>query len=182
MKATALLEKQHRKVEGLFESLEGAAAGGEKLVHELATDLAAHAAIEEELFYPAAARFEKNRILESKEEHELMAFALRRLVAADPHGDSFQARLKACKDTVLHHVKEEEQELFPRVAEALGEEDETLGKQMEARFKELSREGFEAIAAARKARRTAASDGQRTRKATATTSKKKAGQTAHKAA
>lgn len=153
MRATVLIEQQHRKVDSLFESIEASPTA--KLVDELATVLASHTAIEEEYFYPAAKAFQKDTVLESHEEHELMAYALKRLVSADPSGPSFRARVKACKDVVHHHVQEEEQNLLPAMAEAFGEkEDEALGKQMEARFKELSKEGYEAANQARKARRS----------------------------
>lgn len=161
MRATVLLEQQHRKVDSLFESIEASPTA--KLVDELATALASHAAIEEETFYPAAKRFNKDMVLESHEEHELMAYALKRLVAADPSDPTFRARVKACKDVVQHHVQEEEQSLFPQMAEALGqEEDEALGKQMEARFKELSKGGYEVANQARKARRSTNGHGART--------------------
>ncbi len=183
MRATALLEGQHRKVDSLFESLEASPANA-KLVSELATALACHAVIEEELFYPAAKRFEKDMVLEAHEEHELMAYALRRLVAADPLGASFRARVKACKDTVKHHVQEEEQNLLSKMAEAFGpEEDEALGKEMEARFKELAKGGYEAAIEARKARRTGNGHGARAAsRSTGGAAKRKTGHTARRAA
>lgn len=186
MRATVLLEEQHRKVDSLFESLEASPAGAGQL-DELATLLACHAAIEEEIFYPAAKRFNKEMVLESHEEHELMAYALKRLVAADPSGQSFKARIKACKDVVKHHVQEEEQELLPQMAEALGEqEDEALGKEMEARFKELWKGGYEAAIEARKARRSTNGHGAKTAsrhgKSTSSGAKKKASHAPRRAA
>ncbi len=83
MKATALIEQQHREVESLFESIEASKANA-KLIEQLATALTAHAVIEEQIFYPAAMKMKRDLVLESYEEHELMAYALKRLVAADP--------------------------------------------------------------------------------------------------
>lgn len=181
MRATALLEGQHRKVESLFESLEASPANA-KLVSELATALACHAVIEEELFYPAAKRVERDMVLEAHEEHELMAYALRRIVASDPSGSSFRARVKACKETVRHHVQEEEQNLLPKMAEALGpEEDEALGKEMEARFKELMKGGYEAALEARKAKR-AGNGARAASRATGGGAKRKTGHAARRAA
>lgn len=154
MKATALLEKQHRKVEGLFRALEGGAATAGQL-EELATALTAHAMIEEEMFYPEVKAVKSELVLESYEEHQMMAFAVKRLAACDPAQESFPARVKAVKDIVTHHVQEEETELFPAVTQALGEEkEEALGEQMEARFVELSDLGYEGALGARKAKRT----------------------------
>jgi hemerythrin superfamily protein len=155
MKATMLLEKQHRKVEELFKALETKRSRAPEIVEEIATDLSAHSTIEEEMFYPACKKFMKEMVLESYEEHQLMAFALKRLVAADVEDDSFMARVTALKEVVSHHVAEEEKELLPAAAEALGEDqDEALGKQMEARFKELERMGYEGAQAARRSRRS----------------------------
>lgn len=158
MKATALLEKQHREVSDLFTQL-SAGPPNEGLIEELSTVLTAHATIEEELFYPAAKRFKKDMILSSLEEHDLMAHALKRVFHTDPTRESFHARLKATKEVVERHVKEEETELLPAMAEALGaEEDEALGARMKARFEELTDMGYVRAVAERKARRSHDSD------------------------
>lgn len=153
MKATALLEQQHREVEELFTKLE-AGPPNEDLVLELATALTAHATIEEEIFYPAAKRFRKNIVLESLEEHDLMAHALKRLSGCDPERESFHAKLKATKEVVERHVQEEETELFPAMTEALGEEDEALGERMEKRYLEIKDLGYEGAIGERRARRS----------------------------
>jgi hypothetical protein len=53
MKPTALLKKQHRKVEGMFAALEKEKGDASAVLAQLANDLAAHLAIEQTLFYPA---------------------------------------------------------------------------------------------------------------------------------
>ena len=53
MKATTLLERQHRKVKAIFKKLESGRSDPGPLLTELCNDLAAHMAIEQELFYPA---------------------------------------------------------------------------------------------------------------------------------
>lgn len=171
MRATQLVEKQHRKVEALFNALETGKATA-ATIDDLAISLAAHAVMEEELFYPAVRQLKPDLILESLEEHELMAFALKRLVAARIDDEAFRAKVTTLKETVMHHVEEEEKEILPAAAEHLGEnEDAALGKQMDARFKELVEGGYEAALAAHKARRSA--DGHGHRK---TTGKKKTSQ------
>jgi hypothetical protein len=47
MKATSLLEKQHRKLEAIFKKLESGRGDAPALLRELADDLAAHMAIEQ---------------------------------------------------------------------------------------------------------------------------------------
>ena len=172
MKATALIEQQHREVEGLFESIEASKANA-RLLDQLAATLTGHALIEEELFYPVALKIKRELVLESYEDHELMAYALKRLVACDPRDESFEAKVKALKELVLEHVQDEEQELLPAVTEAFPEEEDgTLGLQMEARFNDVVQGGYEGALAARKAKRSA--DGHRVRTGTAGAKKKSA--------
>src|SRR5690242_12742850 len=53
--AIAMLREDHRTVEKLFKEFEEAKGNGrkEKLAHEISLALSVHAAIEEEIFYPA---------------------------------------------------------------------------------------------------------------------------------
>lgn len=163
MKATALLEKQHRKVESLFKALEtGKRESVPETLEQLADNLVAHAVIEEEMFYPLAKKVQRDLVLESLQEHEMATYALKKLMAAKPDSESFMAKAAVAKETVFHHVKEEEEEMFPAMIQSLGDdEDEALGKRMEARFKELLEAGYESALAARKTRRT--ENGQRAR-------------------
>jgi hemerythrin-like domain-containing protein len=147
MKATTLLEQQHRKVKALFKKLESGRSDPLPLLHELANDLIAHMVIEHELFYPAVQGIDRSLVTESFEEHSLAELALKRLLATDPEDESFKARVVATKELIEHHVEEEEEELFPKVERKLGEEQlELLGKKMKARFAEAKEEGFEAVA------------------------------------
>jgi hemerythrin superfamily protein len=142
MKATMLLEKQHRKVEGLFKRLAGGKGDAHALVIMLADDLAAHMVIEQEIFYPAVKRVKKDLVLESYEEHAIAQYALSRLLQTKPSAESFQARVTALKELIEHHVEEEEEDLFPKVNKALGEELEPLGRRMKARFDEIVEAGY----------------------------------------
>src|ERR1700716_1623881 len=55
MKATTLLERQHRNLQQLCEAVErGSATVRQSLLPQLAGDVAAHIAVEELVFYPAA--------------------------------------------------------------------------------------------------------------------------------
>src|SRR4051794_23007637 len=145
MKATSLLERQHRKVEAIFKKLHAGRSEPGPLLKELANDLAAHMAIEQEIFYPAIKAVVPDLVLESYEEHALAEIALKRLLATDPKSEVFKARVTAAKELIEHHVEEEEEEMFPKVEKALGDEKlEDLGKRMKARFQEVVEAGFEA--------------------------------------
>jgi iron-sulfur cluster repair protein YtfE (RIC family) len=144
MLATKLLEKQHRKVEQIFEKLEGDSPDAETLLTELANDLAAHMTIEQEVFYPAIQNIDRKQVFESYEEHALAEVALKRLLAADPEAEEFKARVTALKELIEHHVKEEEEELFPKVEKELDEEKlKELGTQMQEQFEKVVKSGYE---------------------------------------
>jgi hemerythrin superfamily protein len=146
MKATTLLQRQHRKVETLFKKLEKGGAGASALLDELANDLAAHMAIEQEIFYPAVQKVDPNLVLEALEEHALGEIALKRLMASDPKSPSWKARVIAARELIQHHVEEEEEELFPKVEKKIGEEKLLeLGAQMKERFEEVQEQGFDAV-------------------------------------
>jgi len=145
MKATSLLEKQHRKVESTFKKLEGPKPDAAALLHELANDLVAHMAIEQKIFYPVVRSVKEDLVLESYEEHAVAELALKRLLATDPGDATFKAKVTTLKELIEHHVKEEEEDLFPKVEKALGDEQlEALGKEMKAAFEQAREEGFEA--------------------------------------
>src|SRR5688500_8847072 len=122
MDAIELLKQQHQEVKKLFAMIEEA-EGDDKaaLVDELADNLAAHAAIEEEIFYPhtLSARTE-DLLREAVEEHLSAKRLLADLLECDVDDDSYDAKIKVLKEQIEHHVEEEEGELFPKVKKLMG--------------------------------------------------------------
>ncbi|WP_437526246.1 hemerythrin domain-containing protein [Sorangium sp. So ce726] len=146
MKATSLLEKQHRTVESLFKQLESGRSDPALVLAELANELAAHMAIEQETFYPAVQQIKEDVILESFEEHAIAELALKRLLSTSPEDQSFKARVTTLKELIQHHVEEEEKELFPAVEKAVDEKRLTeLGRSMKAEFEQRLAEGYETL-------------------------------------
>jgi iron-sulfur cluster repair protein YtfE (RIC family) len=144
MKATTLLERQHRKVEAIFRKLEGKKTAPGPLLLELANDLAAHMTIEQEIFYPAIQGVDPDLVAENYEEHALAEIALKRLLGTSPGSEDFRARVVTLRELLEHHVHEEETDLFPRVEKKLdGRLLDDLGKQMKVRFQEVVEAGFE---------------------------------------
>jgi len=150
MMATDILKQQHREFEELVRQIETAEDDEERaaLRVELADMLAAHTAIEEEVFYPAVLEQlgPGSRIRESLEEHAVADFALYRLVSISVADETFTAKLATLKDVVMNHIEEEESELLPQ---AEGEMDrqllDQLGDRMASRFEERLREGHRPI-------------------------------------
>src|SRR3569832_440111 len=145
MKATSLLENQHRRAEALLKKLESGVVDHAAVLEELANSLAAHMAIEQDIFYPAIKRVNEELVNESYEEHALAEVALKRLMATDPEDAEFLARVTALKDLLQLHVQEEEDELFPAVQAVMDKEAlEQLGESMQQRFAAVAEAGFEA--------------------------------------
>ena len=74
--AIALLKDDHRKVEELFGQFEKARGDGRKesLASEICLELSVHAAIEEEIFYPACeGQVDEDLLKESYVEHGRIA-------------------------------------------------------------------------------------------------------------
>lgn len=141
MDAIVLLKEDHKAVEKLFKQFEKGkqtASPAEKrmLVDQILKELTTHAYIEETLFYPAArqaAPDSTDQVLESVEEHHVVAWLLAELRTLDPANETFDAKVTVLIENVRHHVEEEEQEFFPEVRKAMGRNRLTeLGKQLEA--------------------------------------------------
>jgi hemerythrin superfamily protein len=141
MNALELLAEQHEEVEDLFEMIEK--ADGQKkadLFVEIADKLAAHATMEERLFYPAVkARQTEELLVESSEEHLAIKRVLADLLELDPDDEHFDAKLKVMQEEIRHHAREEEEDkLFPLVEKLMDDDElERLGAEMEGLFEQL---------------------------------------------
>jgi hemerythrin superfamily protein len=127
MDAITLLKDDHKTVEQLFRRYEkaGDRAHAEKrnLVDRFTEALSVHAAIEEQLFYPvvrATVPGTEDMALESLEEHHIVKWVLDELEHMHPGDERFDAKVTVLIENVRHHIREEEQELFPRVRDELG--------------------------------------------------------------
>jgi iron-sulfur cluster repair protein YtfE (RIC family) len=146
MKATALLKKQHRKVEGMFTSLEKGKGDISAVLAQLANDLAAHMAIEQTIFYPAIRQIDPEMVGESYQEHAIAELALKRLLETTPDDATFAAKVTALKELIEHHVEEEEEELFPAVEKEMDAEKlEDVGAEMLRAFEAASELGYESL-------------------------------------
>src|SRR4029078_802963 len=88
-----------------------------------------HAQIEETIFYPAARRAlqEKGQDLldEAAGEHQTLKDIVGRLEMAPTSDPLYDAGVKVLSEYVKHHVKEEENELFPKVKSSSMDVDQT---------------------------------------------------------
>jgi hemerythrin-like domain-containing protein len=136
--AITLLKEDHRSLKRLFRKFEKtserAVTKRRELVDRMIEELSVHAAIEEQLFYPAARHAvsaAEDHVLESLEEHHVVKWVLSELEELDPTAERFKAKVTVLIENVEHHAEEEEKELFPKVRAALGRTALTeLGGQM----------------------------------------------------
>ena len=139
MDAITLLKNDHKTVEDLFRRYEqaGDRAYVEKrrLVDRMIEELSRHAAVEEQLFYPATRATvpeTEDIALESIEEHHIVKWELEELTRMDPRDERFDAKVSVLMENVRHHVEEEESDYFPKVRDELGRNDlQDLGEAME---------------------------------------------------
>jgi hemerythrin superfamily protein len=126
--ALELLQRQHDEIRARFTEFEGlsnrASKKKDQLVKSIVTDLVKHAEIEEQVFYPAV-RDEldglEDELDEDLEEHHAAELLLSELDGATSDSPRFDAKVKVLQENVLHHMEEEESDLFPKVREGLDE-------------------------------------------------------------
>jgi hemerythrin-like domain-containing protein len=127
MDAITMLRDDHRTVEKLFKRFEDAGPRAfvekRKIVDRIIEELSVHAAVEEQLFYPATRATVpavEEVALESLEEHHVVKWLLSELEDMDPEDERFSAKVTVLIESVRHHVREEESEYFREVRSELG--------------------------------------------------------------
>ena len=147
MDAITLLKQDHDKVKDMLRELEQMPAGqpeqrralAEKIMHELMV----HERIEEEIFYPAVEQAGETGLKEvehSVEEHALVDNIIAQLEAVDLASDDFEGTVRVLKENVFHHIKDEEEKMFPYAQKKLGAKLGKLGTEMMAHKAQIERE------------------------------------------
>ena len=138
--AITLLRADHKLVAQLFDEYEKSRSSlkKQKLVEKICTELTVHTQIEEEIFYPAvkAALKDKELIPEATVEHATVKGLIAQVEGIEPDGEMFDAKIKVLSEYIKHHVKEEQNEIFPN-AKASNLDMGELGAQMAERKAEL---------------------------------------------
>lgn len=116
--AIAMLKADHVAVSKMFAEYEKSRSIAKKrdLVAEICTALSVHAQIEEEIFYPAVKAKLKDKLLvpEATVEHASLKDLIAQIEGVEPDGEMFDAKVKVLSEYVKHHVKEEQNEMFPK--------------------------------------------------------------------
>ena len=143
LEATALLRADHKVVDALFTEFEAAKTSAKKkqIVAKICAELTVHAQVEEEIFYPAFKKTLKNKELvpEAIVEHATLKDLIAQVENIEPDGEMYDAKVMVLIEYVKHHVKEEEDEMFPK-AKSSDMDLNKLGTQMAERKAELMAE------------------------------------------
>jgi hemerythrin superfamily protein len=125
MDAITMLRNDHRDVQKLFRQVESTtdAAQLERLGAQIIEMLSVHASIEEQVFYPAVEQAlprSASAVLKSLEAHHAAKSILAEVDRLTPGSDRYQPKLLVLIDNVRTHIAEEEQDMFPKLRDALG--------------------------------------------------------------
>jgi hemerythrin superfamily protein len=136
--AVELLKADHRQVAEWFEQFERSRSDESKqaLAQQICAALTVHAAIEEEIFYPAflEATGETDLHHEAEVEHQGARNLIAEIEASNPADEYFDAKVTVLAELIRHHVTEEEQSdgMFAKARESDMNLD-SLGEQLQAR-------------------------------------------------
>jgi hemerythrin-like domain-containing protein len=136
--ALKLLEKDHRRFERLMKegekTTERASKRRREILQTLAAEIAAHEKKEEKVLYPTLKRHPEARdiVLEGYQEHHVADVLVAELKDLDPTDERWGAKFKVLKESLEHHIEEEEGDMFKKARRALGRDRlEEMGRRME---------------------------------------------------
>ncbi len=117
MDVTRILEADHREVEQLLAKLSRAKGDARApIIESITTALRGHMELEEEVVYPLVQRvLGEEDFTEGNTEHELVRKALADLTELAPDRPGFGATMAILRAGVMHHVEDEEDEVFPQL-------------------------------------------------------------------
>jgi hemerythrin-like domain-containing protein len=137
--AVKLLEQDHRRFEKLLKAGEDTTTRAVKkrkeLLDTLAAELVAHEDKEEKLLYPALKRHKEARdiVLEGYQEHHIADILVDELKMMPPTDERWGAKFKVLKESLEHHIEEEEGDMFKTARSVLGRDRlEEIGREMQA--------------------------------------------------
>jgi hemerythrin-like domain-containing protein len=140
--AIEMLKEDHAKVKKAFKEFENMDRSDtetcRQVVQTVCDDLKVHTTLEEEIFYPAVreAIEDEDIMNEASVEHETAKMLIDQLENMEPDDPNYYATFTVLGEYVMHHVKEEEGEMFPQ-AKKSDIDLEALGSRMQERKSEL---------------------------------------------
>lgn len=139
----ALLETDHRRFEDLLkqgeDTTERAVGARTNLLDTLTAELNVHELIEEKVLYPALKPHATARdiVLEGYQEHHVADMLVKELHQLARDNEQWGAKFKVLKESLEHHIEEEESHMFPAARQVLTREElQELGARMRAMKKD----------------------------------------------
>ena len=139
----SILSDDHRRVERLFSQFEQGA--DPQVAQQICDELTIHATVEEELIYPllASKAGYQGLAMEAREEHDEAKQLIEQIDAGVAAGEDVSSLVQQLKESVSHHVEEEENDIFPKmkdklptIAPMLGDDVLSRKETLEAQVKE----------------------------------------------
>jgi hypothetical protein len=142
--AIELLDADHRCAKALFDEfaqLSRHKPGGGKrkaLAEKICMELSIHMRLEEEIFYPPVreAMGDDDLLDEAEVEHAGAKDLIAQILAMKPGDALYDAKVTVLGDYIAHHVRQEGEEMFPRVRKS-GIDLAALGQKLRERKLEL---------------------------------------------
>ena len=142
-----ILVHDHREVEEMFQELESlrgattdaAKARRKELADQVTIELVRHSVAEEVLVYPKVEdKVSEEEVEHAREEHAEAEETLAKLEKLDADDPEFDDTLAELMKEILHHIEDEEQEMFAHMRQVIGADElRELGARVEA-FKKVA--------------------------------------------
>ncbi|HSE99125.1 MAG TPA: hemerythrin domain-containing protein [Blastocatellia bacterium] len=152
MNVLEFLKQDHQEAMSMMNQIESANTGGKQaktdLFNQLKSALTLHTRMEEQIFYPELENHQETRdlIREAYSEHQEVDELLAEISALSPISGDFSDKLAELRDSVEHHVDEEENQLFPKVRQIIDQNQlDEMGRRM-MEMKQGMRQGKSATA------------------------------------
>ena len=142
--ALEVLDAGHQAIARLFQEFRELAANAapaarrKALAEQVCLELAIHARLEEELFYPAVreAIRDDERMDEAEVEHAAARDLMVQVLSMAPHEELYDAKVTVLGEYIEHHVRAEREQIFPKVR-ASGMDLARLAERLRVRRREL---------------------------------------------
>lgn len=141
MDAIELLLHQHNEIRGLFnqyQQMQASASPQQKreLTKKIIEKLMVHTYLENKCMYPMTRTLcpdLNSEVLESYQEHHVADVLAAELAELSPEDERYDAKMTVLMESILHHLQEEEQVLFPRARSCIDAQQlQEMGAQMAA--------------------------------------------------
>lgn len=124
-----ILKREHREMAALMYLVEESKPGDRARTatfEDVASLLVAHAQGEEDVLYSVLDKIDDTHAiaLEAVQEHHVIDLLVAELRAIDVRGEEWLAKFHVLRESVEHHVKEEEDKFFPKARTVLSAEEQ----------------------------------------------------------